>query len=164
MKFLFPLILIVALFFNGCGTYPVENNNGLIKQELSESEFLIIGGSDIPYDGIYAKKEYMIFYSNDLEDVENFSKEYYKLTADEAPKFNGTMIIVKRGYQTTGGYGIDVENIINNSDFLQVNLIFSSPGKNCLVTEALTNPFIIIYIPNNFKDVVFSKKYIETKC
>ncbi len=162
MKFWLPL-LVVLVFISGCGTYPL-NSTATDKQNLSLDSFSVIKSSDIPYDDLNASKSYLVYYSDNDEDIKNFNKEYFKLTGEVAPKFEGVMVIAKQGQKNSGGYGIEVESVSESNTNTQINLILKSPGKNCLVTAALTNPFIIIYIPNNYKEIVFTKKHIQTNC
>ncbi len=161
----FWLTLFLGMFFlNGCGTQAI---NSIDKKVFSKDDYNVVRSSDIPRDYIEyseGKKEFLAFNSDNENDVLKFQQEYTRLTDESVPEFKGTMIIAKRGTQSTGGHNIAVESIANTEGYTQVNLILESPGDNCLVTTALTNPFIIVYIPNDYKDVIFTEKHIKINC
>ena len=56
------------------------------------------------------------------------------------------MITAFMGMKNTGGYEIKISSILVRDDSYLVNLTYTSPGKDCMVTEALTSPFAMVKI------------------
>src|SRR3990167_10377927 len=79
--------------------------------------------------------------------VINSPDEWQKLNPNSSTNidFNqNTIIAVFAGPKSTGGYSIQVEKITDPGQNIVVNVRETSPGTNCLVTQALTDPRQII--------------------
>lgn len=71
--------------------------------------------------------------------------------------FNRDMIIaVFQGENSTGGYDIEIGSITEKENTIDVSVTESSPGKNCMVTQAFTSPFHIVKIQRSDKEVLFN--------
>jgi len=97
------------------------------------------------------EKETLVFHSDDASEVEAFEAAYLTLTNEIAPRFKGTMILAKMGEKRTGGYSIEVQSVKDAGRFVEVTLLSNAPQG--LATMALTNPFIMISLPDNHKDI-----------
>ncbi len=153
-------LLLLSILFTGC-------NSGLqtaVNEDTSATQQILVKGTSSMNDvsftilkkGQYpestaGQKETHIYHSDVQGDVEAFEEAYLTLTNEIAVSFDGTVIIAKMGEKRTGGYSIEVESVKDSGRFTEVTLHETSPQG--LATMALTNPFIIIYLPNNHKDV-----------
>lgn len=57
------------------------------------------------------------------------------------------VIGVFMGQQSSGGYGIEVASITDRGDQRLVAVNLTSPGRTCVVTEALTSPYQFVVVP-----------------
>jgi len=165
------LILVFLVVFSGCSSSnmqtSVDNNDE--KQEVitkgidtvDESSYKIIQKSSIPVD----QAEYMdgqemmkSYHSDSKKELEEFANEYQLLTSKAVPTFDGTMVIAKMGTKSSGGYSIDLVDVKEAGRYTEVTLSFNSPAKGSLVTASLTNPYIIIFLPENHKEIKIIKK------
>ncbi len=154
------LSLSVFILFSGC-----TGANGLDKEErnLNDSSHYIIKSSQYPKN-TQGQKESRVYHSDVEEDVEAFKREYTRLTGESAPTFDGNMVIAKSGEKRTGGYKISIADVKNMGRYTEVYLLLESPGKNCISTMAITNPYVIAFIPEDHKEVKFIEKNIEVDC
>ncbi len=86
-----------------------------------------------------------------------YSEELF--LAQARPLEDSTYILITYGEKPTGGFAVDITDIEINNDSLKVFVEFTNPGKDELVTEALTYPYDLILIEGNtFTDI----EYIAT--
>jgi hypothetical protein len=69
----------------------------------------------------------------------------YELIEDDNKKY----IVVYMGEQSSGGYSISIEEIKYEEDSIIVNIIEESPGKDMMVTMALTYPYAVAELDSN---------------
>ncbi len=157
---LFIFIFLSLAIFSGCG----EDHNKTNKNSTFQKDFIyktIVKG-DVPYDYeeyMSGEKSFLLYDSKNPEDIVAFEKEYLLLTGDQAPIFDGMMIIAKMGTHSSGGYGISVESMQESSNSIDVKLYLATPKNDDFVTMAFTNPFIIVSIDNIHKKIVFKESY-----
>lgn len=85
---------------------------------------------------------------NALITVLNVEEESFgKLLAIDLEKHD--LVACFLGEKTTGGYDIDVANVIFTETTAQIILKDFGPEKNQLVTDAFTSPYIFVLIPKN---------------
>lgn len=132
-------------------------------RNLENPAYNIIKTSQYPAD-TRGEKEFKVYHSDIQSDVELFAAEYEKLTGEEAPIFEGSMIIAKSGEKSTGGYNIVVSDVSDAGRYTEVTVLLETPADECMVTMALTNPYIVVKIPNDHKDVKFIEKNIIKAC
>ncbi|MEX2456552.1 MAG: protease complex subunit PrcB family protein [Balneolaceae bacterium] len=65
---------------------------------------------------------------------------------------NEIVIAVLMGVQNTGGYFTTIEEVGVNDGVTGINVVETSPGEGCTITEALTMPYHIITIPDDLPD------------
>ncbi|MBU3979022.1 protease inhibitor I42 family protein [Patescibacteria group bacterium] len=79
--------------------------------------------------------------------------------------FNKEIVIaVFQGEKSTGGYSIEIQKIIENENNIEVFVNETSPGKNCMVTQAFTSPFQVVKVQRSDKEVVFETEKVVTVC
>ncbi len=159
-------LFLLSLLLSGCnsGIQTSSNDNETITQEIlnkgtsgmqEESTYSILNSGQYPI-ATEGEKETTIYHSDVAEDVVAFEEAYIILTNEVAPSFEGTIIIAQMGEKSTGGYSIEVESVTDAGRFMEVTLLSSSPSG--MATMALTNPFVIVYLPNNHKEIKITDK------
>jgi hypothetical protein len=155
------LVLLFGLvLFSGCTVSQTPIKGSRIMQEQS---YNVIKTSQYPQDTT-GKKEFKSYHSDDQSDIEAFKAEYSRLTGEDAPEFDGNMIIAKSGEMPNGGYDISILEVQSFGRYTEVTILLESPASGCIVTEALTNPYIIAEIPNDHRDIKFIEKKIIKTC
>lgn len=67
----------------------------------------------------------------------------------------GTIIGVFMGEFSTGGYGIEIMEVIDMNQFVVVKVEKTYPGEGCIVTMAFSQPYHIVRIDKIYKEVTF---------
>lgn len=82
---------------------------------------------------------------------ENFWRTVYESgSTPERPAINfneNVVVAAGMGERRTGGYTIGIERVAKSADTLFAKMRESSPGKNCVVTQALTQPVQAVRVP-----------------
>ena len=65
-----------------------------------------------------------------------------------------SIIILSLGKRPTGGYSIDIEEIIETKDSIKITAFENYPGKECIVTQAISYPKKEIAIPKTNKEKI----------
>jgi hypothetical protein len=158
-------LFLLSLLFTGCNSglqsaYTTDESTTelLTKGTFSMQniqEYQIIKASDYPIM-IEGEKERVVYHSDSAEDVEAFKEKYLKLTNEIAPEFEGTIIIATMGEKRSGGYSIEVESVVDSGRYIEVTLQTKTPTG--LVTMGLTNPYIVLYLPDSHKEIKIIEK------
>ncbi len=125
---------------------------------------------EIVMDGTFSaiddKREILI---NSNEQYQSLMNEVYK-NLDQMPRIpvvdftKNSVIAVFIGPRNNGGFMVAIDSINDGSNSISVNVTETTPGKNCVVTEAATKPFTIVKIPKTDKKPVFKYKQIVKDC
>ncbi|MEN3045059.1 MAG: protease complex subunit PrcB family protein [Candidatus Hydrothermales bacterium] len=134
------------------------------KIETSEAEFKNLQKGF--YSGIREKKEMVI------KDKEEFLKLWKDLTSIFLPSpeppdidFNKYILIcVFMGEKPTGGYEIEIKRIFEKKEEISVYVKEVSPGQNCIVTMALTQPYHIVIFKKTKKKFKFYFEEEKRNC
>ena len=102
-------------------------------------------------------------------DWENLRSKVQGPTPKIIPKPNvdfsqNSLIGVFAGLKTTGGYSIKVTRVMEDDEKLTVFVEEVSPGKSCLVTQAITFPYQFVKIPRTNKEADFQVQQITREC
>ncbi len=154
------LRLSTALLFvlmAGCATgqTTLKENNMSDRNHPSISYHVVASGAYPVDEALYShgKRSYTIYDTDRPEELEAFRKLYGKLTEKVPPSdLNGTLIVAIYGTQSTGGYSFRVEDIREEEDVVKLWLKLEKPSSG-LVTEALTNPWMVILLPDLHKKI-----------
>jgi len=161
-------LVILATMISGCNSSVQESvKNGESNQEvvlkgeksMKTIEYKIIKKSSTPRDQVEymeGKKANLVFHSDSSTEVNAFKLEFEKLTGEDAPAFDGVMVISKMGTKSTGGYSLDIDTVVESDRYVEVSLLSNTPKG--MATMAFTNPFIIVNIPSTHKDVKILEK------
>ncbi len=120
-----------------------------------------------PYSGIEEAKDLVI--DNEQEWKELWA-QYGKNTipAPETPEidFEKELVIACFiGMQNSGGHEVIIREVYLDDNTLIIKRDHISPGINCIVTFAITQPYCMIRIPKvSFKDTKFQGETIEKAC
>ena len=74
------------------------------------------------------------------------------------------LIVVAMGQRSSGGFHIIVDGIYERDNRLEVVVKNSLPGKNCLVTTALTEPVDIVRLQKSDLSIVFRESNVARNC
>ena len=74
------------------------------------------------------------------------------------------LIVVAMGQQSSGGFGIIVDDVRERNDRLEVIVKSISPGKNCGVLSALTQPVDIVRLLRSKQTVIFRETHVTKSC
>lgn len=75
-----------------------------------------------------------------------------------------TIVAVFQGAQSSSGYEISIEGIVETENSLEVAVKAIAPGQRCGVLGILTRPFDIIEIEKTEKQIVFHVKHKVRNC
>ena len=151
--------LLGLVLFAGCTTTVSEKE----VRDLKNSTYNVIKTSQYPQD-TQGKKEFKNYHSDMADEVKAFGVENTRLTGEEAPQSDGNMIVAKSGEKSNGGYKISIANVADAGSYTEVTILLENPGKGCMATMALTNPYVIVELPDDHKDVKFVEKVIIRNC
>jgi hypothetical protein len=152
--------LLGLALFSGCTSATTS------QKEVRDSEdptYNIIKTSQYPAD-TRGEKEFIVYHSDTQSDVTAFVSEYERLTREVAPIFEGNMIIAKSGEKSNGGYKLSVSDVVDAGQYTEVTILLESPGRECMTTMALTNPYVVVALPNDHKEVKFIEENITVDC
>ncbi len=85
-----------------------------------------------------------------------FANYMNKETAPSIDFEKNVILLVALGQKTSGGHTIKVNSVVETKDNTVVNILETSPGKDCMTTEAITYPYQIVQIEKPNKNVQFS--------
>jgi hypothetical protein len=108
--------------------------------------------------------------------VINSEKDYKKLwddvyaNLDQLPKIpeadlnKYTVVAVFMGAQKSGGYDVKIDKVSIMNDRLNIEVIETSPGENCIVTDAITKPYDVVKIAKTDLEHEFKVKKVTKDC
>ena len=149
------VLALLFLIFAGC-TSATQSGGESNMSNRNITTYQILKTGLYPHDdGRYldAPKAFLVYDSDNAEDVAAFEKEYRLLTGEEAPAFDGSVIIAKMGTQYSGGYSYALHEVKAYDSYVEVQIENRKPTADMPVTQALTDPYIIILLPENHKEV-----------
>ena len=74
------------------------------------------------------------------------------------------VLLVALGERATGGYGIEVARADRVGSDVVVEVLSTSPGRGCVVSDALTQPVDIVKIPRDSGTVRFEESTAVRDC
>ena len=146
------LIAICIFLSSSCGSGINKNTNPLLQNiiafELLAQDF---------YGGMTESKFMVIKNEKTLDTIYNLINEG-KTPVLKMPVINfeqETVLALFLGEKNSGGYSIDVEQIMNVNDKVNVAYKITSPKAGEMVISVMTQPYCIIKIPKTLKEIVF---------
>ena len=107
-----------------------------------------------------------------VKDKESWEKLWNETHSNQIPlppvpevDFTTKMVIVAfQGEKPTGGYSIEVKKIMQTNSKIKVSIDENSPGSECIVTQALTNPYHFVELRKLDGDVVYEEHKVVNHC
>lgn len=75
----------------------------------------------------------------------------------------GKVLLVDMGPRSTGGYSIGVTSVDDNENYVVANVRLFMPGQNCVVTQAVTNPYQFVFV-SSVKEILISESLEVNDC
>jgi hypothetical protein len=122
--------------------------------------------SHLQYSGIVSRQRTVI------RDSEDWLAMWAKMVGPEAPKppvpdvdFSKYMIVLAAmGQKPTGGYSVAIDGVYQSKSYLYASVTETSPGRNCVVTQALTTPVDAVLVPLSDSPIVFVEETAVDNC
>ena len=104
-----------------------------------------------------------------IRDQAELDRIWQQLGAEGAPTINwesDIVILVAAGRQSSGGHGVTVSGATAESGRLEVEVVTTAPGPNCVTTTALTQPAEIVAVraPGIRGDPRFTERREAREC
>ncbi len=125
--FIYVTLLLLIAMFAGCA-------------QPSGSDGTVSGTEEIVYETVSA--EDLGDETVELIEAVKHKKGYMLVTEDEEHAY----LFIGSGEKPTGGYDIRIKSVMKAEDDTLISVKEISPGKDDMVTEALTYPYIIVKI------------------
>lgn len=77
---------------------------------------------------------------------------------------NKMLIAAIQGQKLTGGYNVEIDKIEDLGDKINVNIVETEPGSNCITTQAFTSPYHIVELDKTSKKIEFSYSRNVVNC
>lgn len=79
--------------------------------------------------------------------------------------FTENMIIgVGLGNKPNGGYSVEIKDILMKDDKLVINAVEQQPGRNCMTTMAITQPYHLVTVEQSNLPVQFNRQTEIVNC
>ncbi len=148
MKRITPLVgLISILLVSGCITQLSDQeltfetiSKGVISGHDERKDYVIMDPSE--WGNLWGKVHSRVLPTPNLPDV-NFEDEI--------------VIAVFQGSHSTGGYAIEITQIVEKENSVEVFVKETSPSPESIVTQAFTQPYHIVKVKRVDKEVVFRR-------
>jgi hypothetical protein len=85
-----------------------------------------------------------------IRDPDTWSRFWSELGAGVRPQVDfgrDVAIAVASGERSSGGHDIVVQRVARSDGELRIEVLETSPGKNCMTTSALTQPVDVVVVP-----------------
>ncbi len=148
--------VVLTVLSAGCAEEPTlskPKEQTMSRDAEKKIAYRIVAQGETPADYdlyMHGKQEISLYRSDSAQERAAYRKRYRQLTGKAAPEFEGTALIALYGRQSSGGYGFAVERIAERGDHVEALLRAVAPKPGDLVTQALTNPYIVIVLPGYF--------------
>lgn len=123
-------------------------------------DFVVLVQEGAPVGGTFTEKQVKVISNQDSlnQQSEIYGVEYF--TVDFS---SSKVLIVDMGQRITGGYSVDVTSIEIHPGNVRANVVLTVPGAGCIVTEALTNPFMFVEVGTR-QEILVSELLETTDC
>ena len=141
----------VALGFHGCSA----------EADTLAGSFEVLNQGSGPESGVYGPKTIKV-----LEDQDSYESALLSYSSDDARTIDFStykMVLVDIGQRSSGGYSVTVTDTDVQDNYLRATITTTVPGSSCVVTEALTNPYVFVAI-NTTKDILFTEQLETDSC
>jgi len=153
MKYMFLFLSLATM--SGCINY----SNA--ESPFPESEFSELNQGYYTENGEFTKKQTKV-----ITNQADYNKELLNYTGSKPQSINfaiGKVLLLDMGQRNTGGNSIAVTSIDVNENHVTANVVLVKPGENCMVAQALTNPYQFVFVPT-LKEILVSETLSITEC
>jgi len=136
-------------------------DEAIAEDPLPESEFSELQSGLHTDNDAYTQKQSKVIVSQ-----ENYVKElsvYTSVSPENISFSTGKVLLVDMGQRNTGGYSIKVTSVDISENYVVAQVNLMQPGQNCLVTDALTNPYQFVFIPTQ-KEILITERITLEEC
>ena len=77
---------------------------------------------------------------------------------------SSTVVAIFEGNQPTGGYSLAVSSLDKTASGWELKLSLDQPGPNCVVSQELTQPWIMVLIPSQEQPINVTLDEIPRPC
>jgi hypothetical protein len=148
------LISLTILIFclNGC----VSNSQAGVSVG-----FEIILSGVTPETGVSGNRKVELL--NNQRSYAEAVSSYSKVPAKPVDFSANQVVLLAAGEKPTGGYAIRVDSVEATQDGLKLNATETRPGKDCMVTQALTAPYLFVKVLSvkRIETVVISSEVVD---
>ncbi|HEX6966529.1 MAG TPA: protease complex subunit PrcB family protein [Gemmatimonadaceae bacterium] len=74
------------------------------------------------------------------------------------------IVLAAMGTKPTGGYAISIDGVYRSGSYLYASVTETSPGRNCVVTEAQTAPVDAVLVPRSDAPIIFVEETAVHEC
>jgi len=99
-----------------------------------------------------------------INNLDEWTEVFEKSPQPEINFSKTTIIAVFMGQRSTGGFGIEVKEIIDTGFLVVVKVEKTGPGKGCMVPMVLTSPFHVVEVDKIGKGVHFDTFVRTIEC
>lgn len=150
----FMILLPFIGLIQGCNYASASSSLGSIENEVLHESYYNEYGELTSKGSVIIKSQEL--YDNELS----------KRSSEPTKTINfdiETILLIDMGRRPSGGYSVELESLIEESDHVIANVILSLPGDSCGVTHALTNPYRFIKIKTS-KEILVSETLEFKSC
>ncbi len=155
------LTLISAIFLLGCrggGYISIGDDDFPVKLA-----FLEYNGVNTYITNPKTQEEILIIKNkNDFEKIYKFYNPFKETPKIDFDKEEVIAVIDKT--EKSGGYFLKIDSVYEYLDYIVINIIREVPGKSCMVTWNLTEPFVFVKIKRSPKSVKIKEKEEIYEC
>lgn len=74
------------------------------------------------------------------------------------------VIAVFMGERATGGHVIRVDRVARRGEEMRVDVVLQTPGPECMATQALTQPYQMVLVPQSAPKASFAARTVVIPC
>lgn len=74
------------------------------------------------------------------------------------------VIAVFDGSHSSGGYRVEVTDVTDADGKRTVHILREAPGRDCIVTDAITSPFVIVTLPKTTLPLAKEEQVVTREC
>lgn len=152
-KYFFAVLLPIVLTI-GCSTSDNEPGVSVSFTVLNSGSFL---------GGTAGDTKVLESYRNQA-DYDSAVNTYSLRVDGEVIDFTANQVVlISMGNRNSGGFTIAAESVRDAGDYIEMTVILSSPGTDCITTDAITHPYQLLKI-DSLKEVRTNERNVIENC
>lgn len=115
--------------------------------------------------GYHSQQRTQLFeYVTDAERLNTLWRQHGSSARPTIDFAESAVLALFLGERTTGGYAVIVERVTRRGAILEVDVTVYEPGRGCMTTQALTQPFQFVEVPAGATEARFNTRRIAEPC